>query len=223
MLPDTSVWKNFETPGLVSENTLTDSTSGANDYNEHYLRYPGYRYFPVVGVSYHQASEYCKWRSAAVNSAVNKSLADKKKSYRLRYTYSLASIADLEYASRGFSGKHQMNRKTAKWTKTVAPGFDSKQQFWNACVRQPVAITPSGKQVYVQGFNFIGYIFDNGNQWNFYNVLGNVSEITDEEGKSFGGAWIHEMDEILRHKTFGYTKPEYWLGFRCAATVEIIR
>lgn len=35
----------------------------------HYLRYPGYRYFPIVGISYEQAIEYCRWRSVAVQKA----------------------------------------------------------------------------------------------------------------------------------------------------------
>lgn len=36
-------------------------------YQEHYLRYPGFRYFPVVGVSWVQANEYAAWRTDAVN------------------------------------------------------------------------------------------------------------------------------------------------------------
>ena len=36
-------------------------------YQEHYLRYPGFRYFPVVGVTWVQANEYAAWRTDAVN------------------------------------------------------------------------------------------------------------------------------------------------------------
>ncbi len=36
-------------------------------YQEHYLRYPGFRYFPVVGVTWVQATEYAAWRTDAVN------------------------------------------------------------------------------------------------------------------------------------------------------------
>lgn len=36
-------------------------------YQEHYLRYPGFRYFPVVGVSWVQANDYARWRTDAVN------------------------------------------------------------------------------------------------------------------------------------------------------------
>lgn len=36
-------------------------------YVDHYLRYPGFRFFPVVGVTWEQATAYAKWRTLAVN------------------------------------------------------------------------------------------------------------------------------------------------------------
>jgi formylglycine-generating enzyme len=55
-LPDTTVWKN--------------PMSFNDTYIEQYLRYPGFRMYPVVGVSWIQANDYCKWRTAAVNNAM---------------------------------------------------------------------------------------------------------------------------------------------------------
>ncbi|MGI9545266.1 MAG: gliding motility lipoprotein GldJ [Cyclobacteriaceae bacterium] len=52
-LPDTAVWK--------GDLAFNDS------YVDHYLRYPGFRYYPVVGVSWIQSNDYCKWRTAVVN------------------------------------------------------------------------------------------------------------------------------------------------------------
>lgn len=55
-LPDTLVWRNRLA------------------YNEdlviNYLRHPAYSEFPVVGVSWIQASQYAKWRSNRVNEAI---------------------------------------------------------------------------------------------------------------------------------------------------------
>jgi len=52
-LPDTLVWR---------------STLGANELlTENYLRHPSYADYPVVGVSWLQANEYCKWRSDRVS------------------------------------------------------------------------------------------------------------------------------------------------------------
>ena len=36
-------------------------------YVSHYLRYPGFRYYPVVGISWKQANDYCTWRTRVVN------------------------------------------------------------------------------------------------------------------------------------------------------------
>ena len=53
-LPDTTVWAN-----LLSAN---------DSYVTQYLRYPSFRYYPVVGVSWVQATDYAAWRTGAVNA-----------------------------------------------------------------------------------------------------------------------------------------------------------
>ncbi|MEO9475416.1 MAG: gliding motility lipoprotein GldJ [Cyclobacteriaceae bacterium] len=55
------------------KNNLPDTTVWAKDlayndpYVDHYYRYPGFRFFPVVGVNWRQAINYCKWRTLVVN------------------------------------------------------------------------------------------------------------------------------------------------------------
>ncbi len=52
-LPDTTVWA---------------QPLAANDpYVDHYLRYPGFRYYPVVGITWLQVQNFCRWRTALVN------------------------------------------------------------------------------------------------------------------------------------------------------------
>ncbi len=59
-------------------NVKLDETVWAKDlayndpYVDHYLRYPGFRYFPVVGVSWKQAVAYAEWRTYAVNQELAK-------------------------------------------------------------------------------------------------------------------------------------------------------
>ena len=55
-LPDTLCWR---TPLAFNE-----------DYVEYYFRHPAYRDYPVVGVSWLQANDFCKWRTDRVNEYI---------------------------------------------------------------------------------------------------------------------------------------------------------
>ena len=55
-IPDTLVWRNR----LGYNETMTNN----------YLRHPAYANYPVVGVNWIQASEFCKWRTNRVNENI---------------------------------------------------------------------------------------------------------------------------------------------------------
>jgi len=55
-LPDTNCWRS---PLAYNE-----------PYVEYYLRHPAYQNYPVVGVSWNQANDFCKWRSDRVNEYI---------------------------------------------------------------------------------------------------------------------------------------------------------
>ncbi len=55
-LPDSLVWR--------------EKTSYNEPYVDYYLRHPAYRDYPVVGVNWLQARDYCSWRSDRVNEFI---------------------------------------------------------------------------------------------------------------------------------------------------------
>ena len=55
-LPDTLVWRD-----KLGENEM---------FLNNYLRHPAYREYPVVGVSWEQANDYCTWRTDRVNERI---------------------------------------------------------------------------------------------------------------------------------------------------------
>jgi gliding motility-associated lipoprotein GldJ len=66
----------YQTYPLVYRNALPDtlcwrSPLGFNEkFVDYYLRHPAYRDYPVVGVSWLQASDYAKWRTDRVNEYI---------------------------------------------------------------------------------------------------------------------------------------------------------
>mgnify|MGYP006150005145 CR=1 FL=1 len=64
-LPDTLAWR---------------SALGYREkYVNYYLRHPSYADYPVVGVSWLQANDYCKWRTEAVNAELLRLSSPKEK------------------------------------------------------------------------------------------------------------------------------------------------
>ena len=60
---DEFYWKNN-----MPDTTVWSKQLAYNDpYVSNYYRYPGFRYFPVVGVNWRQAVNYCRWRTQVVN------------------------------------------------------------------------------------------------------------------------------------------------------------
>ncbi len=55
-LPDTLVWR--------------DRLAFNEPYIEHYLRHPAFKDYPVVGVNWLQASDFCAWRTDRVNEQI---------------------------------------------------------------------------------------------------------------------------------------------------------
>ncbi|MBC7921992.1 MAG: gliding motility lipoprotein GldJ [Ferruginibacter sp.] len=114
-LPDTNVW--------ASELAFNDS------YVDHYLRYPGFRFFPVVGISWVQANDYCTWRTLAVNKKLAEDAGIEIPEGEGRIpletgavlpNFRLPSEAEWEYAAKALIGtqyidENQTNQRLYPW------------------------------------------------------------------------------------------------------------
>ncbi len=68
--------RSYRQYSMVYKNALPDTLSWRSPlafnekYVDYYFRHPAYRDYPVVGVSWLQASDYCKWRTDRVNEYI---------------------------------------------------------------------------------------------------------------------------------------------------------
>jgi formylglycine-generating enzyme required for sulfatase activity len=207
MLPDTTVW--FDTL-VINEYQTT----------QFYFRHPGFNDYPVVGVSYEQAIEYCKWRTLAVNYYTyckENNLSGKSnftnETFPIKVYYRLPIQQEWEMLA---TGKLSIDKNPygndsvyTKW----------KKKYWKAFnCKYPLDKVPDslGKERAFYTANVKSF-FSNSNH--LYNMIGNVGEMIAEKGISKGGSFAHTPEESKISSIQFYTKPERWLGFRCVAVI----
>ena len=58
------------------------------------------------------------------------------------------------------------------------------------------------------------------NKFGIYNLVGNLSEMVQEEGIVVGGSWRDKDELKWSSATQPFTGPADWVGFRCVCEVE---
>lgn len=233
-LPDTTVIQLKSTDYYYAKDAKgegIDKIAPITSYQYH----PEYLFHPVVGVSYEQATEYCKWRSAVVTAQYN---SNPKNEQKLKLTYRLPTEQEWEViASAGldkhnfpYSGatggtiKYKVNPKAAAYLvnkinspKPVAQIKESLEQtevhdiYFN--LKRPLP--------YFLQFNTPAYVYSGFAQdYGLFHLIGNVAEMVSEKGVAKGGSWKDEPENSRITDRQLYTLPSEKVGFRCVCEIE---
>jgi sulfatase modifying factor 1 len=209
------------------ESALPDTTVWARDlayndpYVDHYLRYPGFRYYPVVGVSWKQANDYCNWRTTVVNLklAEEAGLEDvalaESGSERIPLesgvvlpNYRLPTEAEWEYAAQALIGvqwldENQTHRRLYPWDgHALRNPYGAKMGYFLANFKRGRGDYAGIAGKLNDGAMITTYIYDYPpNEFGLYNMAGNVNE------------WVWDVYRPLSFQDFDDLNPVRRDGF----------
>ncbi len=201
--------------GALPDTTVWQKELGFNDfYVQSYLRYQGFRFFPVVGVNWMQANDYCLWRTAKVNEYMNKNESGGKKSKNSSgavqggVVYRLPTEAEWEYAAQAFvdnqfKDANETHKRIYPWDGNTVRNTDKKQ------LGNFLANFKRGRGDYggimasrrTDGAIMTNYIWEYPpNDFGLYNVAGNVNEWVYDEYTPF--SFEGEEEEEAKEEGF---------------------
>jgi sulfatase modifying factor 1 len=189
-LPDTLVWR--------------EKFAYNEPYVEYYLRHPAYANYPVVGVNYGQAMEFCNWLTKTYNAWPDRKYKKVKFDLPSRNQWIGAAHGNQGMSIFPWEG-YQMMNKDGKWMANFA--IIDQSSVYRKTVPEINVYGNTIDNTYLVGgarsHNSVDPcwgISDNGditvsvksfypNGYGLYNMAGNVEEMIKEKGFTKGGSW----------------------------------
>ncbi|WP_343634299.1 SUMF1/EgtB/PvdO family nonheme iron enzyme [Fluviicola sp.] len=202
-LPDTLKWHN---PGNFH----------LEKYINYYFRHPAYRNYPVVNVSKQQAQKYCEWLTQVWRKNTGNQFIVFRLPTRAEFLRAAnGSKMDRPYAwnspyLRRNDGKFQCNFMT------IGAGAISRDSTGKLVVKNfPMDYLAQGAE-YADLTAPVRSFWPN--EYDLYNLNGNVSEMVAETNIAVGGDWNSPGYDIRNQSTKKFTEATPTVGFRPVMT-----
>jgi len=188
---------------LMYDSTLWRQRLGYwEPFVEYYFWHPAWRDYPMNCISHYAANEFCKWLTEKYN-------ANPKKKHR-KVVFRLPTEAEYKKAAISI---YDSTKVFYPWGHNQL--FDCKKgllcNFNDECLTSLI----HSKHTYpfysyspasVQSFQ--------PNPYGLYNMVGNVSEMIQEEGIAMGGDYLSKYYEVKTASKKKYETPSVTVGFR---------
>lgn len=165
---------------------------------------------PIAGITYEQAVNFCKWRTA-LDSLRRLPKVDANTS--VWNAFDNAAIYRLP-TEEEFS---KMNPQFDSITDSNLSHFNYKESICPDKKAEPEEKTNYGKYSIDSYSHHLSKSERHLRLKDVFNVQGNVAEMTSQKGIAKGGSYFHYAKDSYNDKVIRYVKPELWLGFRCIA------
>lgn len=202
------------------KNALPDSVV-TPDY---YFKNPEAGNYPVIGITYKQAVAYCKWRTDRIfeMDLAYKKLVDLDPDQNSDNYFSIDNIKKGKYKIEKIKELQKMKvaefRLPAKeeWEFAAAGGLDTNQFPYGYAdttrIKFKLTVERSLDDEIIKTSSFKRCY---PNALKICNIIGNVAEMTNENGIAKGGSWMHKLEDCKIKNNITYNKATNWLGFRC--------
>ncbi|MBB6460111.1 gliding motility lipoprotein GldJ [Flammeovirga kamogawensis] len=204
-LPDTTVW--------------AEQLAFNDQYVDHYLRYPGFRQHPVVGVTWTQAQNYCAWRTSVVNKnlAINDGTDEEAEAAEngepiplesgvVLPSFRLPTEAEWDYAAQALIGLQDIDENYSERRIYPWSGHSVRNPYGDH-MGDMMANFKRGRGDYAgiggklnDGAMVTSSVYDNPpNDFGLYNMAGNVSEWVEDIYRPLSYADMDDLNPVRKN------------------------